>query len=327
MSRDSSQTGHQNPARECPLCGEFSRDGHLCHKCLRNAKKAIVRIAQLWVSLEEAITRQDHFAAPSEIRSGTLFGPLPFRPVPSEVAHDGRRTLARWVGVVVSTWGAPRPVATIGAQCRLLDAYAPKLRTSPHAEQWADDMSRLRDAIAGAVDLPAVRSRVNVGPCPERTEDNEPCAGLIVAVYPSDIDDGPHMDCTPPPSGVRVCGKSWPASQWSHLGDRIVARKAQIDGQRARLVDPHHEPAEYSQAPEWIGPRHFITVADASLVYGIPRTTLDRWVKSGKVRPYSVRDLPEMLPAGRVGRPLRHVLWIDEVEAKAADMRLEKIGS
>lgn len=315
MSND--RTGHRSPARECPSCGEFSADSHLCHKCLRSTKRAIVRISQLWVSLEEAITRQDHFAPPSEVRASSLFGPLPFRPVPSEVARDARERLVKWVAI--ASVGHATPNNTIGAYCRFLLSRADKMRTAVYAESWADDMALTRDEIAGAIDLPAERSRVNVGPCPEHTDDGEPCAGRIVAIYPSDLDESPHMDCTIPAAGVKVCGRSWPASQWAHLGDRIQARQQQIDAQKSR-VKPDETVTEYSEVPEWTGGRTFISISDASMIYGVPRKTLEGWISRGKLRSYPVAGLPVV---GRPGRPVLAVVDPREVDKLVPDMRME----
>ena len=315
-----SLTGH--PIRVCPFCGEGSRDGHLCHKCTGNVRKAIVRVAQLWVSLEEAITRQDHLQPPNEVRAEVLFGPLPFRLVPSEVAKDARQRLSRWVGVVVATSSGSGPENSIGAYCRYLLDHTPMLRVRDDAEEWADDMTLCRDQIAGAVDLPAERSRVTVGPCPERTDDEEPCSGIVVAVYPSDMDESPHMDCTPPPPGedgkpIKVCARSWTPPQWAHLGARIAAKQQQVAMQKAR-VHSDGEVMRYLEPPEWLGAKVFLTVADASVVCGVPLSTLHRWVKAGEVP-------AQMVPATVLGK--REVQVVDPAKVAARQARaVEDVG-
>ena len=318
-------------SRACPYCGERSADGHMCHKCLAKTKQAIVRIGQLWVHLEEAITRQDHFQPPNEVRAAALFGPLPFRLVPSEVAHDARQRLTKWVGVVQRDWHLQEPHNTIGAYCRLLLAYAPKMRTTAYAEAWADDMSLVRDEIAGAVDLPAERSRVTVGPCPDRTEDEEPCAGIIVAVYPSDLDESPHMDCTRPAQGVEVCGRSWPSATWTRLGSRIVARQHQIAEQKERRSSDQDAAATaYVEPAEWMGAQVFLTVRDASVVCGVPVSTLHRWIAAGEL---ATRLVPAVVLGKRELRVVdpRHVARrqakeVDEVyEQTPIDVRRARV--
>ena len=286
-------------SRECPFCGKASRDGHLCHKCTRETREALARIAELWPVLQETITRQDVLTPPSEVHADMIHGPLPYKAPAAEVADRARARLVTWVRLAMADHGAPCPPDVVPAFCSLLIAYASALRLRDDAEDWADEVVSMRDEIAGAVDLPAERSRVQTGPCPERTSDHEPCPGVVVAIYPRDLP--PHADCTPPAPGLTVCGRSWPAESWGSLGGRIVARQRQIEVQKSRGKTDDAAMA-YIEPPEWMGAKVYLTVPDAAVVCGVPSSTLYRWVSAGEIDTFSVS-------ASAAGR--RDVLVVD----------------
>lgn len=124
-------------------------------------------------------------------------------------------TLVDWVRVCVEDFGAPWPKDRIGSMCRLLVAYAGRLRTSAVAVGWMLDLIEAQGAIARAIDL--TDRRAVAGPCPERTDDSEPCPGMIFAVYPVDENARPRMECTPMARGDSVCGRTWPSEDWRQL--------------------------------------------------------------------------------------------------------------
>lgn len=297
----------------CPYCGERSGDGHLCHECTRATKRALRRIAKLWPTLQETITRQDKFGSPSEVRSDAIYGPVPFSERASATADDVRAKLVGWVKVCMEDYQAPCPADRVPAMCRMLVDYAPRLRTSPAAEEWADEIAEARDSVARAVDLPSDRAKVPTGPCPERTSDGEPCSGVVVAVYPKDDDERPRMDCTPPAPGVQVCAGSWTPEGWANVGERIMARKRQIDEQKRR-GRPEAEVMSYLEPPKLLGVKVMLTIADAVVVCGVPRSTLYRWLSSGRVEQRKVID--------PVGRPVMVVdpadvtrAWAESIDA------------
>ena len=307
-------------ARECPYCGQRSEDGHLCHKCTRATKKALRRIADLWPILQETITRRDRLTPAAEIRAETIYGPIPFKAQASEVASKVRARLVPWVKICVEDYGAEFPPDRVGSFCGLLSAYSGRLRTHAESEAWADEVASSRDEIAGAVDLPADRAKVPTGPCPEHTADDEPCAGVIFAIYPAVEELSPHMDCVSPTPGVVVCGKSWPAKDWAHLGSRILARQAQIAEQKSRGRQPDQAAAQYIEPAEWMGARVFLSVADASVVYGIPLRKLYRWLAAGRIRTYEVPAAVLSKARVRVVLP-EDVRWVKvEEEVREADV-------
>lgn len=329
MSHRHSEAGatQRTGTRECPYCGTTSRDGHLCHKCTRTTKRNLARIAELWPVLQETITRQDVLTPPSEVHADTVHAPLPYKAAAADVADRVRHRLVSWVRLAMDEHGAPCPPDLVPAMCHLLTAYAAQLRVRADAEEWADEIAASRDEIAGAVDLPAERAKVTAGPCPEHTDDDEPCPGVVIAIYPRDLP--PRADCTATTPGTAVCGRTWPAKDWAHLGSRIAARRRQVDQQLARGKDPDAVTMAYLEPPAWMGARVYLTVPDAAVVCGVPVSTLYRWVAAGEVDTMLVpsttsggREVQVVDPA-KVSR--RHARAIEDLEGIDVETRRERV--
>lgn len=309
--------------RPCPSCGEHTRDGHLCWRCTRHTKRALLRIAELWPTLQETITRQDRTGTTSEIHAQTIHGPLPFAPVASDVAARVRTDLTHWTHICIDTYQAATPPDRIPSMCRFLVAYAADLRRHEHAGTWADQVTWARDSILWAVDL--TDRRTPAGPCPESTEDGEPCPGVIVAIYPVDENVSPRMDCTRPhglPDGAKVCGRSWPSQDFRHLGGRILARQQQIDEQIARgrpRTDSDDTAATVYTPPQpWSGGKLLLSIADAAIIYGVPRSRIEWWIRNGDLERYPRPNWPPD-PPGRPGRPVTVAVDPVVVERLALD--------
>lgn len=294
--------------RQCPYCGERSNDGMLCHRCVKATKRALARIIELWPTLQETITRRDRIGEPSEIRAQSIYGPLPYREPASNVANRVRADLVGWVRICADDYGADLPRDTVPAMCRLLIDRARQLRTSNAAAGWASDMVIARDSILRAVDL--TDRRAPAGPCPEVTADNEPCPGVIVTTYPVDETVPPRMDCTKPTPDAAVCSRSWPSKEWRALGPRILARQAQIDGQKSRGRKVEAESAVYDTPAPWLGGKVLLSVGDASVIYGVERSKLEWWLRTGKLTRH-----PIVTAEASGGRPT--TVAVDPVEVAA----------
>lgn len=224
------------PTRTCPYCEERSNDGHVCHRCTAETRRNLLRIIDLWPALQEAITRRDNVGGGNgEVHAQTVYAPLPYNPQASAIAERVREKLVSWARVCIEDYGAPCPADTIAAICRTIADHRRDLRRHPDAGGWVWDVAMCVRWITSSIDL--TDRRTVAGPCPETTEDGEPCPGIVMAVYPVDDRVSPHLDCSKHsklPDGAQVCGRSWPASDFRRLGARIAQRQKQIDGQIAR---------------------------------------------------------------------------------------------
>lgn len=262
--------------KTCPRCQKHSTDGHLCHECTKAAKDATKRIAELWPHLEEAITRRDHLEPSGEVRAKMIFGPLPYRPEVQKVADEVRNDLVGWARICIEELGATVPANSMGGICGLLVDQARKLRKHEAASEWAGAMLADLHRISKAIDLSD--RRLLAGPCPERTEDDEPCAGLVYGIYPVDDRERPRAECTKPPKVKAVCGRVWMPEEFDTLGRRIITRQAQIDAQKGRAATDEQVADFAIEPPDGVV---VMSVADASVVYSVPQSTIYRWVESG----------------------------------------------
>jgi hypothetical protein len=85
------------------------------------------------------------------------------------------------------------------------------------AECW-DELGHAAGLVERAVDRPAVRTRIAVGPCPEIVAGGVACAGEVVAIVPARETRPAFMRC-------QLCGTEWPTMQWARAGRRILAQK------------------------------------------------------------------------------------------------------
>jgi hypothetical protein len=268
----------------------------------------------MWPTLRETVARLDRFGSASEGHASAVYGPLVYRDDVARVGDQIRAALVAWVGVCVTTFRAPWPVNSIGGICALLAGQASNLRRHDRAAEWCAEMIDCRDRLMRVVDIQDRRALV--GPCPDHTPDGEPCTGRVFAIYPADETLRPRMDCVPTDRQVGSCQKMWPPEQWTSTAARIDARQLQILAQQKPV---ELEPGEYSPDPTWLGGRGFISVTDASLIYGVSRSKLERWIRDGKLTSHR----PVGVPAPRAGRPVLVVVDPVEVATRAAAMILD----
>lgn len=303
--------------RTCPGCEGRSTDGHLCAPCASKVSTALHRTVELWPDLWETVTRQARLQSAGEGHAVNGSRPLEFDYSAADLANEIRHTLVAWVRVSIEDYGAPYPADRISAMAHHLANWLPRLRTHEAVREMVAELCGFPIRIRWAID-PEQWSKIKFGPCPETTEDAEPCPGVVFGIVPRSEDLAPYAACKRVGEHpVRVCGREWPATDWSRLGARIERRKAQVDGQKSRRPV---SAAEYTEPPTWIGPREFVTVADAAHIFGLSRSTLDRWLRAGTLTRYSATGLPD----GRPGRPVLTVVDPQEVQARHADIVLDR---
>lgn len=271
--------------KPCPQCGQRSNDGHLCHICTSRLRVRLTHavepsVATLWPVLQETVTRRDRLTQPSEVHADTIHGPLPFKDHASRVADDVRGKLLGWVRIAIDDLGADCPADDPVAWCHLLARMLPRWRTHEGAVDFWREVWIMPTAMLAAMDYPEERARIPAGPCPEHTEDQEPCPGQVVSIFPADQAIPPRAECTPRSKGDPVCGRVWPSTEWAGLGLAILVREAQIARQQQRGRTPTPTRDQW-QKPD--GRRDLIDVLDAAALYGVPMGTLRQWMSAGVV--------------------------------------------
>lgn len=283
--------------KTCPVCNGRSKDGHLCHRCVSHCTGILQRVGQSWHDLTVTLARLDRLGPRAEGHSIGNTQPLPIGWAAVELRHHIRATLVRWTKITIDEMGADYPHDTVPALCRHLIAWAPQLRKREDAARWHEDLAchSWRRRVAGldrhittAVDHPDERASVPAGPCPQIDDEGEHCAGQTVAHFPADPTERAWIDCP-------LCGWRCESTDWTAGAAAILARQRQLDRgeQLARYLVgavSNHTTA-YTAATPWLGHRVFMTVADASLTYGIPEDTIRRASREGRLtrRTYDAR--------------------------------------
>lgn len=279
----------------CPSCEARSGDGMLCHRCMRNTRKALRQIAEWWPVLQETIARQDRLHATAQ--SGAVFRPVPFEPAASALADEIHSDLVGWVRILAEEMAGPWPERdSTPALARHLEHHLTTLRrheaadSLPALDCWPGKIRR-------AVDYPDERGKIKVGPCPERvgadeTSPGEACSGIVWARFFEGSEQRPTMTCEPPPTpGALVCGREWPAGQWREPATRILRR---MDEQRVSRERAAHYAPKVDKPPAPLPVASIIplvTIADASIIYGVPEGTIRRWLSEHRLWAFGSRSM------------------------------------
>lgn len=230
-----------------PACRRTVSDAWVCAPCAATIAGRLQAAAELWPDLLATCAGQARMgepgprarghAPPQPIRPGLgdpaedhQGGPpagLPF-PWPAADVRDGvRNVVTTWARMVLDERlalpieqriltgirdlpGGP-PADTPGL-LRWLAGQCEWLRHQAYGAEALDELDDAAGMVAPAVDRPAMRTRVAVGPCPEVD-----CAGQVTALVPARLDIPAVMRCD-------GCGQEWGAQQWARVGRRIMAR-------------------------------------------------------------------------------------------------------
>lgn len=212
---------------------------YACATCAHHLGRQLRDAAELVPELTTALARQTRWAepgprprnsAPAEsIRLGLLADPgddhsggpaggLPFSESASIDIGTVQNTVSTWVRVVFEERGQFF-VGGLGMALRWLAEQLEWLRHQPYAGEGFDELDDAARLVVRAVDRPANRARIVVGPCPE-PDAGGPCRGEVVAIVPTRQDVGAVMRC-------QRCGVEWSTDQWARAGRRILKLKAE----------------------------------------------------------------------------------------------------
>lgn len=218
-----------------PACRRTVADtAYVCRDCEHDLAERLHEAAKFWPELETTITRQDRLGQPGPrarghvppqpIRPGLgdpaddhqqgVPGGLPFHWAAAEVRDSVRNVASTWARVVQEERGGDPPADTPGL-LRWLTTQLGWCRYQPWAYDCWDQLGDASRRVGPAVDAPANRLRVAVGPCPEVD-----CLGLVTATVPARLDVPAVLRCD-------GCCAEWGTHQWARVGRRMMAR---LDG-------------------------------------------------------------------------------------------------
>lgn len=176
----------------CPRCAAATSDGALCTRCTSTLRRTLHDIAHLWPTLVETVTRQDRTGTPSEIRSHDAGQPIPFREHAAQLAQDVHAILASWMRAAHQDLGIALPADDqVPAIAWRLHNAVPALRRHEAAADLTNEIVNLADRIQTEIDLPTIRTRITIGPCP-----NPDCDGTMQATIHDDPQKPSTITCT-----------------------------------------------------------------------------------------------------------------------------------
>lgn len=200
-----------------PQCSNETADP-LCRNCVDNLRRDLRGIPTLWQELDTTRLRLSKTSVAQEGRSANK--PLPWNEHTAQVATDLYGVLIAWAKDIHNAGDTdPR------------DPLAMSIQHPAHMSAWLsrnfnallrlEDIGDFVDALTNAIirarraiDLPALRTRFKVGPCPEEVE-GEDCDGEVWAYIPSSTDKPAWMKCN-------TCTSEWDTTQWLRAGERML---------------------------------------------------------------------------------------------------------
>lgn len=253
--------------KPCPACAGKTRDGLLCRTCTDHTLRRLQDLPDLWVQLEQQITRrtrirtggQPHTPAPAApaarqavgLNLGQPGSRIPFDPHAGQIARniltgvevtgeDGRplvvKGLRAWTRWTITQLHATPPKAGVTDMCEHLANHLLAIRRTDQAAGFAGDVWDWIDAITSAIDLPMRDSHIKVGPCVTQVE-SQWCPGTLFGILPQER-DSTRPDRTPATfARCDTCGTEWPSSEFSQLPRRMLARRAEEARRRTLALE------------------------------------------------------------------------------------------
>lgn len=212
-------------------CGRPVDGATLCNTCTAALVADLQDVPDLAAELDVTLARQARFGERNGGRSADK--PLPYDVRASEAGWVLRNTLTGWARVIIEEMAIPGPGRPIPAPngangyprqgadiptaqiATWLAGHVSALRTHPAAGEAAEEIHGAVDQARRAVDAPANRARIPIGPCPE-----DDCPGSIVAYIPHQADRPARMDCGQ--------GHTWDTIHWRSVARRISATKEAV---------------------------------------------------------------------------------------------------
>lgn len=237
-------------ARRCATCDIEVRDQVVtCRRCERECRRRLVDQAAHHAELNLELRRE--VRKHELLKSAGLTWRIPFNDQASQLIRRQQTLLAGWTATLTRLRPAPAgpwcswackhpsckaardlrpPAASVAARSTWLAMHVGFLRRRVESKLLLEAVRKLDRDVIRLVDLPANRSQIHVGPCPNvwPLEDGgtEYCPGEVDAQFPLDPAEPCHMVCS-------ACGQLWPSWQWNRIGSRILRRAEQLEQQAA----------------------------------------------------------------------------------------------
>lgn len=198
--------------RSVCVCGRPARG--LCRDCRGVLRRQLVELPGLWRELRTAEVRLTRLGERSTGHGTGGERGLPFNEpagVHANRIQDELSGLAQQVQG--GRWRALHPAVASA----VILAGLGRLLGRPDVVGVAQLVGGLHQTAVRLVDIPEVRQRFEVGPCPETTAEEgqlEHCVGDVWAWIPSDEQVRPVLQCN-------TCETRWTPEQWARLGGRI----------------------------------------------------------------------------------------------------------
>lgn len=237
--------------RDC-VCGlPLHNHAEFCRDCEKWARRRLADQAAYYAELHAELARQTRKQAPND-GGKSAETPLPFSPLAGVLIRQQVAWLADWWQVVHDTVPAIsgpicaacdrgmgnscqpirntwQPVNSVAGVAMYLETHLAVLRKHPRGREFVTSLRRLTGRIVRLIDAPEIRTRINVGPCPEQLPDDQGgmgyCPGQVEAIVPADESVPATMRCLD-------CGHEWADIEWNRAGRRINARAEQLQQQR-----------------------------------------------------------------------------------------------
>lgn len=209
-----------------PNCENPAETG-ICRNCADTARRDLKTFPELWTELDTTRFRLSKTTAAQEGRSANQ--PLNWNEYAAQAATDLAAVCTAWAKDIHHA-GDTDPCDPLPYSLTHPAHTACWLYRNFHALLRLEDIGDFADALTNAtirarraIDLPALRTRFTVGPCPELLADIDsdgkptevPCAGEVWAFIPADPDRHAWMRCT-------SCAAEWDTTQWLRAGERML---------------------------------------------------------------------------------------------------------
>jgi len=234
--------------RKCATCDHPIRSSalRLCIRCQTELRRRLG--AQTWAREQLLVEYRMQAHKQARGRGGAGHeGPIPFDNRAALLLLRQAKMLRWYADTVQRVRGEESPFGPTCRACRhrsckairagiLLSSSVPamalyllrnlELLKRNHFGQTLLERLRLLDGqVLRIVDLPEMRTRFRVGPCP-KILDGVPCTGRVDACIPADERLGGWLEC-------KTCGTTWPSWEWTSAGQAILARETQLRLQAA----------------------------------------------------------------------------------------------
>lgn len=190
-------------------CARPAPTATVCDQHIWEVERSLRGVPALMVELNVTLSRQSKSGPATEKVGGKGETGVYFNPLASE-AHEGLRSaLTGWA----TTFVCPGSWWTAHLAARELLRVLPDSRARGDLPALVDEIRDAYGRAERAIDSPANRTIIPVGPCPEG-DDHGPCGGQVSAFIPAD-DRPARMACD------TDADHWWSSVQWLRVGKRI----------------------------------------------------------------------------------------------------------